>query len=379
MIETKLSTPQGDFVITRYPAQKKQSLRAWDAADEYLLAHIKEELSLKSTDNILIVNDNFGALSVALAEFSPIVMSDSYIALQSITKNLHDNKINAQQVTLINSLQPLEDTCDYIFIRIPKSLAQLEDQLHRLRPVITETTVIIASGMSKSIHTSTLNLFEKVIGITKTSLARKKARLIFSQVDPGICNLNNPYPNHYKLENTDFTISNHASVFSQDHLDIGTRFFIEHIPSSGDHVKIVDLGCGNGVVGVVAAARNLKAEIIFTDESYMAVESARINFKTAFGKERHAQYMVSDCMEGIDDNSIDIVLCNPPFHQHNAIGDSIAWRMFTDAKRVLRQGGELRVIGNRHLAYHEKLKRLFANYVNIASNKKFAIVKAVKR
>ncbi|WP_440495178.1 methyltransferase, partial [Serratia sarumanii] len=52
--------------------------------------------------------------------------------------------------------------------------------------------------------------------------------------------------------------------------------------------------------------------------------------------------------------------------------------MFCDAKRCLQVGGELRIVGNRHLDYHQKLKRLFGNCTLVASNKKFVILRAVK-
>ena len=52
-----------------------------------------------------------------------------------------------------------------------------------------------------------------------------------------------------------------------------------------------------------------------------------------------------------------VVLCNPPFHQAQAVTDHIAWQMFKQAKDTLKEGGELRIIGNRHLDYHDKLNR----------------------
>ncbi len=53
--------------------------------------------------------------------------------------------------------------------------------------------------------------------------------------------------------------------------------------------------------------------------------------------------------------------------------------MFKDSHRVLKKGGELRIIGNRQLAYHIKLKRLFGNETLIASNDKFVTQSAIKR
>lgn len=91
------------------------------------------------------------------------------------------------------------------------------------------------------------------------------------------------------------------------------------------------------------------------------------------------QFIQNDCLAGFSDESADIILCNPPFHQQNAVTDHIAWQMFNDAKRVLRTGGELRIVGNRHLDYHEKLKRLFGGYNLLGSNKKFVVLSAKKR
>jgi 16S rRNA (guanine1207-N2)-methyltransferase len=110
----------------------------------------------------------------------------------------------------------------------------------------------------------------------------------------------------------------------------------------------------------------------------MAIDSARSNFRAAFGISREAEFRLGDCLEGITDGSADLVLVNPPFHQHHSIGDRIARNMFRDARRVLSAGGELRVVGNRHLGYHARLGRLFGNCETVASDSKFVILSATK-
>ena len=57
--------PQGEFELQRMPPDDR--LQAWDAADEFLLNHVHEIQVLSRHARILILNDAFGALSVALA------------------------------------------------------------------------------------------------------------------------------------------------------------------------------------------------------------------------------------------------------------------------------------------------------------------------
>ena len=285
--------------------------------------------------------------------------------------------MSTDKVNIKSSIETPEGKYGFVVIKIPKSLALLEDQLIRIKPFVTTATIIIAAGMAKSIHTSTLKLFEKYIGLTKTSLAKKKARLIFSDNNESIGQVKSPYPKTYTLEGTQYSIRNHANVFSRESLDIGTRFFLKYIPQSEKYKKIIDLACGNGVVGLLAAVKNPSAEILFLDESFMAVESARENVAENLISNIKMRFEVNDCLSGIEKNSTDLILNNPPFHQNNVVGDAVAWQMFKQSKEVLNKNGELWVIGNRHLGYHIKLKKIFGNCEMISSNKKFVILKSV--
>lgn len=373
-----MRVPQGDFSLSRYPKRQRETLRAWDAGDELLLQHLDAEKLLHADSRVLVLNDSFGAISVALAHHHPQLLSDSHLAFCGTRANLKANGLSETLVTLTDSLQTPEGIFDLVLIKVPKTLALLEHQLFSLRPHIHGKTRVIGAGMVKAVHTSTLQLFENILGPTKTSLARKKARLIFCEPELSLEPGQSPYPREYALANFGHRIVNHANVFSREKLDIGTRFFLEHIPACNAK-RIIDLGCGNGVVGLIAAERNPEAEVTFIDESFMAVASARENFTAAFGNARRGIFIANDCLSDIDNARYDLILNNPPFHQQNAVGDHIAWQMFRASREALRPNGTLWVIGNRHLGYHVKLKRIFGDCETVASNKKFVILKATKR
>jgi 23S rRNA (guanine1835-N2)-methyltransferase len=133
------------------------------------------------------------------------------------------------------------------------------------------------------------------------------------------------------------------------------------------------------VIGTAAALANPEAEILFVDESHQAVASARATFEANVGQDPVTEFAVGDGLTDVPVGTIDLILNNPPFHTHQATTDAIAYRMFADARRALRPGGQLWVIGNRHLGHHIKLRRLFGNSNVVASDAKFVILKATKR
>jgi len=371
-METLLNVSQGQFELQRLPQRKNEKLRAWDAADEYLLQYLSENCNLSSTTNIVIVNDGFGALAVALHAFNPVAISDSYLSRQSTLLNFAANDLPEDSVQLRNSLDWPEQKPDLVLIKVPKTLALLEQQLIQLQSLLTADTKIIAAGMVKSMPASVWKLLERYLGPTKPSLAKKKARLIFISLNAQRAVAENPYPVYYQLENTRFRICNHANVFSRESLDIGTRFLLQHLPKNTNAKDIVDLGCGNGIVGLMLADSHRAAHLYFVDESYMAVASAKENFQLAF-EYRRADFCVTDGLTEFEAESMDLIVCNPPFHQQHTVGNQIALSMFKQSQRVLRKGGELWVIGNRHLAYHVDLKKIFKGCNEIATNAKFVI------
>ena len=361
--------------LKRFPeTDDVNPLMAWEAADEYLLQQL-DETEIRGP--VLILNDAFGALGCALAEHTPYSIGDSYLSELATRENLRHNDIEESSVKFLDSTADYPQAPGVVLIKVPKTMALLEQQLRALRKVVTPETRIIAGAKARDIHTSTLELFEKVLGPTTTTLAWKKARLInctFSA--PELADA--PETLSWKLEGTDWTIHNHANVFSRTGLDIGARFFLQHLPSDLEG-EIADLGCGNGVIGLQALAQNPNARVMFTDESHMAVASSRLNVERNLPDDiARCEFMVNNSLSGIEPDRFTAILCNPPFHQQHAITDHIAWQMFNDARRSLKYGGELYVVGNRHLDYFRKLKRAFGNCTTIATNNKFVILKATK-
>ncbi|NMH60378.1 methyltransferase [Alteromonas ponticola] len=397
-MNTTFSFRDQTLQLIRYPAKSQHvSLQAWDSADELLIDYIIESVEPERLQRMVVFNDDFGALGCWFAHCNPVWVSDSWIAHRSLHENLAANahavslsgeKLVQQPVTAITSVAALTDTPSLAIIKIPRTLSLLEHQLIALMQVATPETIVIAAAKAKSITRNVLQLFEKYVGPTSTSLARKKSRLVFALPTDAKCTSPppSPYPSvwqHTLPDGTGLRLSNHANVFSSQSIDIGARIMLEHMHvEASDHV--VDLGCGNGILGLHALSQTNGVKVCFVDESFMALASAKQNVEDNFPLQlANCQFIASNCLEELinsqDTSPVTKVICNPPFHQQNAITDHIAWQMFQDARDILARGGNLLVVGNRHLDYHGKLKRIYGGVKLIASNQKFVILSAVKR
>lgn len=372
---SQLELSNRTLTLHRFPQTDDENpLQAWDAADEYLL---QQSLPAADAGPVLIFNDSFGALACALNDYQVYSIGDSLMSQLAARKNLQNNALDEDSVTFLDSMAELPAAPSCVLIKIPKTLALLEHQLRALRKVLTPETLIIAGAKAKDIHTSTLQLFERVLGETKTSLAWKKARLVYTTFsNPALKDAKETLV--WPLDGYPYQIHNHANVFSRNGLDIGARFFMEYLPDNLDG-EIVDLGCGNGVIGLLALEQNPQTEVHFVDESSMAVASSRLNVEVNRPEDlARSHFAVNNSLSGFPSDRLNAVLCNPPFHQQNAIHDYIAWGMLRDARRCLQYGGELRIVGNRHLGYYQKMKKLFGNCTTLASNQKFVILRSVK-
>lgn len=356
--------------LKRYPAIPKDLLQAWDAADELALEHLNAHPEL-CQGKILLHGDAFGALATALKDLGPVSVVDSFVAKRAAELN------STEAVKPVAGFADVRGPFDLALVRLPKSLSAFEDTMAHVSGLLRPGGALIVAYRVKHELRAGFPLIAKYVGETQTSLAKKKARLIFARQERAA--QPSPYPSEVRLDGFDGPFWHPAQLFSREKLDVGTRFLLESLvdqPPEGAFSQIVDLGCANGIVGIAALRAWPKAEVLFTDDSWMAVESARENHRRHAPQTR-ARFGWQHSLEGEAPGSADLILCNPPFHQGTTLGDFVARQMFRDAKRVLRPGGAIRVVGNTHLRYPSLLRQSFSDIRIVARSKKFEIADAL--
>lgn len=366
---TTLRSAAGHWQLHRYPIRPHDTLQAWDAADELL----HEVIAQRSDQSPLLMNDQFGALLLPFAGLNVASLSDSYVSHCAWQANLSINNLPTT-LQLLTPLDALPQQTDAVYVKIPKSQSLLEYQLAKLAAELPVGTPIFAAAKSKLFTPSVRALFDQYCSDVDVSLIQRKCRTLQARTK-SVPVQNDQFTSTWTVPELNLTLHHHAGVFARNQLDIGARFLLSHMPAPGAE-SVIDLGCGNGVLGLHYAQLSPTSSVLWVDESYLAIASTRTNIQLNLPQSNQYQAQVDDCLAQQADQSCDLILCNPPFHQEHAVTEHIARQMFRDSKRVLRKNGELWVVANRHLPYYQPLKRLFKHVHQVAQNSKFVIFQA---
>lgn len=370
---------QQSFELKRYPFDKRSQLKAWDAADEYLLREF--EVLAPSVSRVIIVHDNFGCLTLALAPYVNACYGDSWMSFEAVRRNALTNDVDTLPplVETMPELKAYAEGADCVIGRVPRSKAQLQALLSNLSQWVKPGCQLFLGGMDKHLSRGQFELLEQNFGRSEFLPGVKKARIWRAYADKdgvaksdlGSGSAILPVPGR------SLKLYSAPNVFSRDKLDIGTRFMLDNYAKLPSCEQVADLACGNGVLGLAYLANHPRACLSFFDESFQAIASVRQNLAANFS-EASAVAEPGDGLKAVRSSRFDLVLCNPPFHQQSTVSKDIALSLFKDAHRCLFTEGEFWVVANRHLGYHVVLKRLFGNCDTVSGNSKFVLLRCRK-
>lgn len=386
-------SPFGTVELHRAHVDRTGTLQAWDGADLLLLDHVKA-LELTPTQRVLVVGDTFGALTTSLRQFSLVVLNDSAVSERAITANLARNPAlpSGNQVSFVDASldrEPLVEACggpfDLVVWNVGRTTEAVSHMASLLSLISHGDTVVLAGGLDKNLPPRTGDIL-RAVGEVTTHPGRRKAHVFSAR----------PYADEGSFRAVAVTpppvvdVAEHGivlrggpGVFSSDRFDLGTRLLAGQIAARAESLgvvrTVVDLGCGNGALGVVALRHFPEAVVSFLDDSRTAVATARRNVvDNVPAAATRSEFLCADVFGEDWTEPIDVVLCNPPFHHTKAMSDEVAWQMFVQSHRHLAPGGELWVVGNRHLGYHAKLTRLFGNVRQLDAHPKFVVLASTR-
>lgn len=371
--------------LDRAPDVQADNLQAYDAADKLLLDTAAGDLARAAREgaSVAVLGDSYGALTLGAAALHSLrgirVQQDPLSGELALDRN-------AETLGLAGSfthygLEPeLAAGAQVVLLRLPRSLDALEEIARLLAAHADPDVRIYAGGRLKHMTTAMNEVLGRYFGTVTATLARQKSRVLVAGAPrpaaefpqcrfplQGAYDAGLPVPLQLRAR---------GAAFGGASLDPGTRFLLPFLAQARASKTAVDLGCGNGAIAAYLALARPGTGVLASDQSEAAVASTRLTL-AANGVDAVVQR--ADALSWLPDASQELVVLNPPFHIGASVHTGIAFKLFADAARVLRPGGELWTVWNSHLGYKPALNRLVGPTVQVGRNPRFTVTVSTRR
>ncbi|KRB38992.1 class I SAM-dependent methyltransferase [Microbacterium sp. Root180] len=362
--------------LRRWPDLEGPGLPASDAADRLILDESADARSGTAGEAISVIGDAYGALALGAAADGGRgirVHQDALTGEQALAAN-------AERFGFGDALTSLPLTADLVrgaavvLLRLPRSLDALRDVAGVVAAHADPGVVVYAGGRLKHMTLAMNDVLREHFARVDVTHARQKSRVLVARGPHGG---RDPVPRRETHDG--LIVCAFGGAFAGASIDIGTRLLLAHLPEppAGADAAI-DLACGTGVVATTLALRHPELRVLACDQSAAAVASARATAE-ANGVADRVEVVRDDVLGSRPDGSASFIALNPPFHVGTAVSESVAPRMFADAARVLRSGGELWTVWNSALRYRPALERLVGPTRQVARNAKFTVTVSTRR
>ena len=361
--------------ISRFPDVSAENLVAVDATDRLLLAEAANDLAAAGPRQVVIIQDSYGALTLGAAALHGAtdvrVHQDRLVGERALAAN-------AQLQGLSGSYQQYDlgpellTGAHVVLLQLPKSLAALQEIAEAIARFAAPEVVLFAGGRVKHMTLAMNDVLGAAFGEVQPGLAHQKSRLLRA-TGPLAAAAAPIFPARQFHADLDLWVCAHGGAFGGTKVDIGTRFLLSHLRAISQSAGMaVDLGCGTGILATALARSHPKLSVLASDQSAAAVASATAT-AAANGVSDRVEVKREDALDTVPTASIDVVVCNPPFHIGTAVHTGPASDMFTSAARVLRPGGQLWTVYNTHLAYQTALQSTVGSTRVAGRNAKFTV------
>ena len=351
---------------------------------------IIENAVLERCRRVYILGCGHGAHILTLANKFPqtrfITTDTNGIALHTFEKSLTNNSLENISVSFeLSQAQQNKEAFDCVIIDLPKGRKLFRRWLLEAYLTLKDDGFILVSGANDQGIRSAVGDAEDLFSHHAVLAYKKGTRLLCFMGKrpqsslPGWTNSQGISPGtwielHGSFQGQSFQFRTLPGVFASEGIDPGTTYLLDHlqIPDEG---RILDFGCGCGVIGGIIAM-NSNAWVDLIDIDLYALASAKENIK---GLELgNCKVSYSDGLENVLDYPYDLIVSNPPFHSGKAVDYTMTHSFISKSMQVLTKGGILCLVANKFIPYDRILKEYYPVLEVPISNPKYSIWKAHK-
>ncbi|UDG81783.1 Ribosomal RNA small subunit methyltransferase C [Candidatus Profftia lariciata] len=316
------------------------------ANSKLLMRHCEKFKSLV----VCCTGDMYDTFPAILKAQDVYVYTDKYNYWQQIN-NIMDNK-HCYFGLLINFNMITE--CNALIYYWPKSKQEAKFHLHALFSLMSIGTKIFIIGENNAGVRSSVNII-KTFGSLKKIDGAYRCSLYYGCLEKK-CSFNmKDWWGTYQIE--ELTIATLPGIFSCDGLDIGSELLLSSIKLDM-YSKVLDIGCGTGVLSAIIAKRYPHIRLTLTDVSAVSLNASYVTFIT-----NNIQGIIipSNVYSNVT-GYFNTIISNPPFHNGIHMNLSVAKKLIYGAVNHLYIGGKLYIVANKFLPYQQMLDDVFGTH-----------------
>lgn len=335
-------------------------MSAYMPASEVLLRH-EEEFEHR---HIIFAGDLQDMLPAQLTTASTRVFTQQFHHWQALSQQLGERA----QFGLYATAEHLAG-CDTLVYYWPKNKPEAAFQLANLLALLPVGSDLFVVGENRSGVRSAENVIEQFSSLEKIDSARR-CGLYHGRLDQQATFDIDSYYDAYQLDQ--LTIKTLPGVFSRDGLDNGSALLLSTL-TPHTKGKVLDLGCGAGVLAASLKQHSPKVRLWLTDVNAAAVAASQA---TLACNDIEGEVFASNVFSDVQ-GRFDMILSNPPFHEGLQTSLDAAHALIRGAANHLNSGGELRIVANAFLPYPQVLEETFGHYEILAQTGKFRVYRSV--
>ena len=364
--------------LRRAPDIESPELVAVDATDRLLLDEAAELIAACGPGEVAVVDDSYGALTLGAVVLHGArdvrVAQDLLVGERALARNAERAGLTGTYRSL--PLGPeLASGARVVLVQAPKALEALREIAEVLAASAAPDVTVLVGGRVKHMTHAMNDVLRDSFADVSATLARQKSRVLVAR---GPRPAASSFPRSQEHPDLGLTVRAHGAAFAGTKIDLGTRTLLGALDAAAPAGAALDLGAGTGVLASALARSRPDLTVVAADQSAAAVASA-VATAAANGLGDRIRVVRDDAADSLPDASIDLVVCNPPFHVGAAVVTTVADQLFAAAGRVLRPGGELWTVYNSALRYKPTLSRLVGPTRVVAQTPKFTVTVSTRR